>query len=788
MELTIDQRRAIMGEESLLIPTLNPSAAGSVAAQREGRTMEFTLPRCPENDALLGRPFDPSTATRFNAIRHTATLTEQGSTLFSGTIRLLSASDEGYRIELREGGSAWATEAAELQLHQLEIDYERPLTPETIHHSWSNDDPVRFFPIHRDSYESEQSSHDLLPAERILSTDDYHPFLHIETLVRATLAASGYHLESRFMESPLFRSLYMSGAYATADTSSQASRMGFRAARLSDATATANSVGRVYTNPFMVLNSVGNLVESATPQSLDATGKAVANLYNNGNCFTIDDEGAICYTPRTAATIGFEYHLRYTTQHRICSRTRLTGFDSIYLGSGNEFRFTLANRYIDRRGTTLNRGQQYRIIVFDHQEGDAYHLRYTSGSSSGVLWCGFSGRTTLATTPSSLSVSNPTLEVLRNNEWVAYEGDWAIYDGYVEEEGKTLVELRLRTAAEPLGPTSPKRFDNCYLFGADPGMQLTLHSGTTIESYFRNGPGYGATLRFADVAQHPIRPIELLEALAHLFNLRFETDESLCRVRIEPFDDFYRTTPVDWSEAIDHDHPVTLTDLTTRLHSLRTWCYAESDGVVRRFEQETDTVLGSWSHSTDSAATLHGHEILRNNLFAPTVSSTGHYTNAPSAQLLQIGDRDLTDPDALTISPRIVSYCGLHSLAEGERWGYPSDEGFYPLARFHFAGDEESAPVNLGFEDRDGVEGLHRFYDRELRHLCYGGLVELTLSLPAHRYEALMTPDSPMGNLRSTFRLTISEGEAQGILYRVGPYNPITEQLTCTFLRTDRTL
>ena len=66
--------------------------------------------------------------------------------------------------------------------------------------------------------------------------------------------------------------------------------------------------------------------------------------------------------------------------------------------------------------------------------------------------------------------------------------------------------------------------------------------------------------------------------------------------------------------------------------------------------------------------------------------------------------------------------------------------------------------------------------------------MELTLSLPAHRYEALMTPDSPMGNLRSTFRLTISEGEAQGILYRVGPYNPITEQLTCTFLRTDRTL
>ncbi len=786
MELTIDNQRAILGKEQVLIPASYPANAASIEALREGRKLKLTLPRCPTNDRLFGRAFDPETATRFNATRHRASLSHDAATLFEGSLRLMQASTEGYRVELREGGADWATAAALTRFNALKIDYNRPLTPTTIHDSWSNEDPVRFFPIHRDSYEVAHSSLDLLPTERLLSVDDYHPFLHLETIVKRIFTEAGYTIRSRFLESSFFRSLYMSGAYTSRDTTALAKQMGFRAARLNDVSATANRLGRVYTNPFMSINSIGNLVESATPQSIDSEGKVVANLYNHGDCFKIDDDGSICYTPLAAASIGFEYHLRYTTQHRIRSRTQLTGFDSIYLGSGNELRFTLANRYVDRRNS-LNCGQEYRIIVFDHNEGDIYRLYYSYENSPKTLWCGFSTRSTAITTPASATISNPQLEVLHDGVWVTYTGDWAIYDGYIEEVGKTIVELRIRTASEPLTPSSPKRFDNFYLFGAEPGMQLTIHAGTTIESFFRASPGYGTMLRFADVAHLSIRQIDLLEALAHLFNLRFSTDEARHEVTIEPFDTFYTSPPIDWRPLIDREQPIVLTDLTTQLHAQRAWGYAEGDGVVKRFERETEGPLGYWRTTTDSEATLMGTQTQRNPLFAPTVSSLGHYANAPSARLLQIGDRDTVEADAVEITPRIVSYCGLHSLAEGERWGFPADDGRYPLAVFHFAGDDECLPVNLGFEDREGVKGLHRFYDRQLHHECYGGLIELSLRIPPHRFEALMTPRSSAGNLQSTFRLATPEGEACGILLEVGSYDAESGRLNCTLLRTDRT-
>ena len=69
------------------------------------------------------------------------------------------------------------------------------------------------------------------------------------------------------MEGAFFRSLYMSGAYAARDTAAAEKRMGFRAVRLTTATAAADALGRVYATPYGEGNVVGNIVETATPLS-----------------------------------------------------------------------------------------------------------------------------------------------------------------------------------------------------------------------------------------------------------------------------------------------------------------------------------------------------------------------------------------------------------------------------------------------------------------------------------------------------------------------------------------
>lgn len=785
MELIIDQQPCDLSQQQLRIPLCSGGSFADIEAARKGRHLALTLPPTPRNDTLFGFGRDPETAVRFNAERHTAQLLADGATLFEGQAVLLEASDEGYRIELRTTGAGWAAQAAQRKLDQLGVAYHATLTPTTISNSWEGEKAVCFLPIHRDEYPVQHSSLDLLPTERLHSVDDYHPFLHLATLLNTLFEESGYTLKSRFFDSAFFRSLYMSGAYASRDTSAVEQRMGFLARRLTTTSATANHFGRVFASPFLPHSSVGNLVESATPQSVDESGAVLTDLYNNGGCFGLDADGAICFTPTTTVRVGFEYCLRYTTEHRIRSRTELTGFNGVYLGVGGSMSFLLPNRYDDRR-KRITANYTYRVVVFDHEEGAQYRLCYTLDEVGGVVWSTFSTRTAKVTTPSAQTPSDPVLEVQEGGSWQPYAGDWALYDGHIEECGESLVELRVRTASELCSPTSPKLFDNIYFFGAEPEQRLILDKSCSVRPFFTDGPAYGSVLRFADVAQHGAWQIELLEAVAHLFNLRFYTEERTRTVWVEPYDDFFTGEAIDWRSKVDFEEPITLLDATPDLCAMRTWCYAAGDGAVTRFENDEQTRLGHWSHATASAAARQGERISRNPLFAPTVLSEGHFRTAPSALMLLLGDRDLLDAAGAPFTPRIVCYLGLHPLAEGEQWSNPANEGGYPLAAFHFAGDAFVAGTTLCFEDRDGIEGLHRFYDRALRHEVSGGTVRLTLRLEPHEIELLQHPAEGAPSLRSIFRLAAPCGEFRGVLRQIDSYDTERKSVCCTFQRIDR--
>ncbi len=780
MELILDNQRCDLGSKAISLPPFDSTRLADINACREGRTLKIALPTTPRNSTLTAFACDPHNAVRFNDTTHTATLTADGATLFTGKARLLAASEKEYLLEIREGGDGWAHSIAQRQFNTLGIDYSAPLTPTTIVESWTADTPVRFFPIHRDEYTPTNNSADLLPSERILSVDDYHPFLHIATLVEKIFSESGYHLKSNFFCSDFFRSLYMSGAYAARDTSAADNRMGFFARRISDVAGTADSAGRIYADPSAIYNTIGNIVETATPQTLDADGNPIPELANNGGCFSLVN-GAIRYTPLTEITAGFEYHLRYTTDHRILSRTRLAGFDSIYLGAGSEMRFTLANRYTDRRND-LVANFTYRAIVFDHVEGSQYRLTCTMNGMTNYLWGEFSARAAAVTTPSKNQPSDPILWIMGSNGWEKYNGDWALYDGFIEERGETTIDLRVRTASERLSPTSPKRFNLIYFFGAEEGMKLTLHKESSLRPIFYAGAGFGSIIRFSDIACHNIRQSELIEALAHLFNLRFWTEEATRTVRVEPAEDLFGAkSEADWRKKSDFSQPVVHEDLALGIHALRSWSYRAGDGAITRFENDTGEEFGRWSLTATSQAALRGEKRIGNPLFAPTLSRAGQNFNAPSALLMQIGDRDAITDTPFT--PRIVCYAGMHPLPMGEHWESPSHDASYPLAAFHFAGDEQTAGFTLCFEDRDGLQGLNRYHRQQALTEDRSQRITLSLRLAPHEYEALFIPDCGMPNICSVFRIDTGTGEIRATLAAIGSYNPESGILRCSFNR-----
>ncbi len=774
MELTVGNTVCDLAADTRIRLGYDSEQLRSPAAARNGTAVKLRLPRSAANDALFRSGF-PS----FNGTVHRAELTHDGSCLLAGTIRLLATSTEGFTVEIRGGAAQWAESAARNPLHAVPLDYSGLLTPSEISAGWRGDGPVKFLPVLRDSYEPQNAPSDLQPALRMLTPDDYHPFVQVDALLRAVFAAAGYTVESRFMEGAFFRSLYLSGAYATRDTAAAERRLGFRAVRLTTATATADALGRVYATPYGADNVVGNIVETATPLSEDEDGAIRTEPYDNGNCFGYE-ERRIVYRPASAVNVGFEYRLRYTTDHRILSRDRLRGFDSLNLGTGN-LPFRLPNRYTDRRGA-LRAHTAYRAIVFEGTPEGQYRLLYTADGAASSYWADFTGRSAVVTTPASGVFSAPALYVREGTAWRPWTGDWALYDGEIGETGRTTVELTLRTPAAAAGPSSPRYFNTVYFYGAEAGMRLTLHKECSVRTLFSAAPACGARLATADICRHDMRQIGLLEAVQQLFNLRFFTDEQTRKVCIEPDATFwYESRVADWSDRTDFSEPVVWQDAALEAHERRTYGYLAGDGASARLTDRDELPFGSWRTETGSAACIAGDEKRTNPLFSPTVNASGGYAGAPSALLPQVGDRDDLSGDGVNFPPRILRWCGLRPLPEGERWDDPSGGAEYPFAAFHFAGDATCKGFTLCFEDRDGQQGLRRFYEREETILAQRRHVTLTLRIEPHEFGSLFTPDTAAPDLRSVFRIGTDEGSVCATLRRIETYDPETCAARCTF-------
>lgn len=761
--------------------TFDEKSLRSPQKARTGRRVEVVIPSSPTNDSIVQFAADPYVAERFNASYHEGIIEVDGVALLTGVAHLESveSAPQGvagecravcYRISIRGGAAEWAKRAAERGIEQTKLDYSELLDGDVIERSWETESAVKFLPVFRDEYLMSADQSSLYTPQRVLSVGDYHPFISIETLMRSIFTESGYEVRSNFMQSDMLRSLHLSGCIDGSTTASAArltTLTGFLAGRREEATATANFAGRVYLSPLVLTNSLGNFVQT-TDKSVDEA------FYNNGNALSITDEGVV-YTPRTKVTAAFDIYLKYTTQCRILTRERLQGFDKIYVDTGCQMQFNIANPYRDHREEIVG-GVEYTALIFDFAEGERYRIKWllSSGYSYGYL----SSRAAKITAPSS-AVGAQLMKQSTTGSWAVTSQDWALYDGYVEEQGEHQVEVTLRTPPEELSPSKSKSFVRMYIEGAESGQSITLSKECRLQPLFGSSLGYGSQVDGQKVLQHGFSQADLVEAVQQMFNLRIVTHNPSRTVWIEPRDEFYRDECYDWSERVVLSDPIVAVDMAADVASVRTLEYrGEGGGAVTRYNTKEATQVGQWSAATDSYISIDKRERGENPLFCPTLSQTDIVADAASAALVSVGDRDADELAESAI--RVVSYRGLQPLPAGERWGFPSDGDAYPFAAFHYvagaseqsgaamvgdsvaAGPEES--FTLCFEDRDGVEGLHRFYDRQWA--CEQSRRRLTLSIRITPDELLALDDFDVegADMCSLYRLEFS---SQAMYYRL---------------------
>ena len=252
--------------------------------ERSGRTIEIELPTTPNNDTLFGASRDLYATARFNMEHHAARIERDGVQIFSGTVYLLSTSVNrelggNYKIRISEGGVEWLDSLVYGHLSDLEIPFSGALNLATIESSWDGEQSVRFLPIYRGDYLPHTSSDSTLPTERVLLTDDYHPFVSIADMVRAMFAESGYRLRSNFLDSEFGNSLYMSGDYSRSANAKAKVGCDFFARRAAIGSSTADFTGRVYASTAFAEHSIGPIVDTANPEALDSNGEVMSDTF-----------------------------------------------------------------------------------------------------------------------------------------------------------------------------------------------------------------------------------------------------------------------------------------------------------------------------------------------------------------------------------------------------------------------------------------------------------------------------------------------------------------------------
>lgn len=771
----------------LSLPKYHHDNLAKIDSSREGHHIRIKLPSTPESDRLFCNAADWQSAERFNESMHTARIEADGAELFVGTAYFdgveVTDGKTFYRLEIIGGATQWAEQASRQMFNLIGLDYSAILDMADICDSWTSDSPVKFLPVHHPDDRLRSGQTTSATPETILTSEDYHPFISVDALCRKIFEAAGYRVESRFFESEEFRSLYISGAYSLTDLDSKMEKMDFLAGRTTSVTAEANYAGRVYLSPAVATNSLGNIVDVFTPEIIGEDGEVVSTPYfSKSGSLALDEDGAIVFRPVANVNVGFEFVLKFACDYRIESREHLHSFDMLYLDNGVSFPFKLTNRFKDCRGG-LYPDFNYRFVNFDYSPEFDYRLRYRVGREW-LDWADITSNTAIVLSPQDIERAKEVALLRAKKGSSTYEmclDDWALYEGYVEYEGSTEAELTLRTPAEEMTTASTKYFDTIYFEGADPGMSLTLLPGTTLRPIFTSAIGYGSHLTFDDIAQLRVRQATLLDAIRQMFNLRIYTDEHRKVVYIEPYNDFVLSDErFDWSDRIDFGQPILIEEIARGIHERRVVGYQKGDEAVQRYNSERESEMGEWSFDTSLWGTIQGEQQLRNPLFQPTLSLAGGYANAESAQVMQQGSEEEQTEWGNTVA-RIVRFVGMHPLPDGERWGYPYSGQDYPLAAFHFAGDEYRNGFSLCFEDRDGCEGLHTYYDRQFDEEVKGRKVSLSIRIFPDEYSNLFRMAVGAASIRSTFALSINGVERLFRLHAIESYDAERALAKCIF-------
>jgi len=227
---------------------------------------------------------------------------------------------------------------------------------------------------------------------------------------------------------------------------------------------------------------------------------------------------------------------------------------------------------------------------------------------------------------------------------------------------------------------------------------------------------------------------------------------------------------------MDLSKPIVIEELGANIGRIFSIGYGEPDYTTEKFNEENKTELGTYSEKILNLFAKPESSKHTNEMFHSSVVRSGAYPPAVSAKLLHVND---DSDNNLVVNPgtRVVRYLGVEYLQSGETLEYPAEATQYPVVAFASDG------VNLGFEDRNGIDGLHKYYDKNIKMYNKSKRITCYLHLKSIDVEPFAKLNPLKQDFRAKFRLMIDNEYVTCNLEDISDFRNGERSTKCVFVK-----
>ena len=328
---------------------------------------------------------------------------------------------------------------------------------------------------------------------------------------------------------------------------------------------------------------------------------------------------------------------------------------------------------------------------------------------------------------------------------------------------------------------------NRLYFGSStyPDEEITVYGteGGSLKPSFEWGVPIREGVKLSDVGGDALAE-DMLRSIMQLYNLVIYTNPKTKQVHLYSFADFWNNNIVDWSDRIDLDSDISVSAMGDTIGKSVTLQYADGSPRIDYYNDRHSLPYFAYKKALSNKMTKEEKEIA-NSLFTPAyMAKVAEEFGSGEGKVPAVAKKG-EEGNVLDFNLADVPHT-LVLIPEGEE---SADSAHLPI-RTDVFGDvgyiqpPMSAVIDgvatLSFADKDGIEGLHKHYDKQITLWEKAKRVTCYCRVEAWEIEALRYNAENI-NFRSLFHLNVNGEDIYGRLESI-EYEPTNTTNKCTFI------